>query len=43
MGGTKIIDDDEFPDSRPDQGDYSDSELEKMRVKMVAALPEILS
>ena len=39
----KIIDDDEFPDSRPDSGDYSESDLEKMRVKMVAALPEILS
>ena len=34
-----LIDDADFPDSRPIPGDYSDSELEKMRLKMVRSLP----
>ena len=38
-----LIDDADFPDSRPIPGDYSDSELEKMRLKMVRSLPEVLS
>ena len=40
---SSLIDDADFPDSRPIPGDYSDSELEKMRLKMVRSLPEVLS
>ena len=38
-----LIDDADFPDSRPIPGDYSDSELKKMRLKMMGNLPEFLS